>query len=182
MEDLLAHRITPTLTENLADLLGDTVDDRVTRFVWMRQVEVGANSAAGNRLMDRLEYLQRFDLPADLLDGVPAHRVIRLRRQGERYYADGMRDLPEDRRLAILAVCTLEWRSSLADVIVETHDRIVGRLYRASERLCNTRIADEKRSEEHTSELQSLMRNSYAVFCLKKKTRSTQLTNRIHTD
>src|SRR3546814_10874488 len=27
----------------------------------------------------------------------------------------------------------------------------------------------ELRSEEHTSELQSLMRNSYAVFCLKKK-------------
>src|SRR3546814_5608074 len=31
----------------------------------------------------------------------------------------------------------------------------------------------KKRSEEHTSELQSLMRISYAVFCLKKK-------NRIH--
>src|SRR3546814_6256013 len=30
--------------------------------------------------------------------------------------------------------------------------------------------ADEIRSEEHTSELQSLMRISYAVFCLKKKT------------
>src|SRR3546814_10491495 len=30
------------------------------------------------------------------------------------------------------------------------------------------RIADEARSEEHTSELQSLMRISYAVFCLKK--------------
>src|SRR3546814_7108971 len=28
---------------------------------------------------------------------------------------------------------------------------------------------DGSRSEEHTSELQSLMRNSYAVFCLKKK-------------
>src|SRR3546814_5064605 len=27
----------------------------------------------------------------------------------------------------------------------------------------------DDRSEEHTSELQSLMRNSYAVFCLKKK-------------
>src|SRR3546814_2035904 len=27
----------------------------------------------------------------------------------------------------------------------------------------------ERRSEEHTSELQSLMRSSYAVFCLKKK-------------
>src|SRR3546814_7512978 len=29
------------------------------------------------------------------------------------------------------------------------------------------------RSEEHTSELQSLMRHSYAVFCLKKKTKHT---------
>src|SRR3546814_3630255 len=28
----------------------------------------------------------------------------------------------------------------------------------------------DERSEEHTSELQSLMRSSYAVFCLKKKT------------
>ena len=150
IEDLIAHRITPTLSENLAHLLEDTVDGRVTRFVWLRQFEVGANSAAANRLMDRLEYLQRFDLPADLLDGVPAHRVTRLRRQGERYYADGMRDLPEDRRLAILAVCTLEWRSSLADVIVETHDRIVGRLYRVSERLCSTKIADEKAAVRDT--------------------------------
>src|SRR3546814_2211666 len=30
-------------------------------------------------------------------------------------------------------------------------------------------VAQRARSEEHTSELQSLMRNSYAVFCLKKK-------------
>src|SRR3546814_6907342 len=30
------------------------------------------------------------------------------------------------------------------------------------------------RSEEHTSELQSLMRNSYAVFCLKKKTNTNE--------
>src|SRR3546814_3773678 len=30
------------------------------------------------------------------------------------------------------------------------------------------------RSEEHTSELQSLMRNSYAVFCLKKKKETLQ--------
>src|SRR3546814_3113616 len=32
--------------------------------------------------------------------------------------------------------------------------------------------ATAKRSEEHTSELQSLMRHSYAVFCLKKKTKN----------
>src|SRR3546814_4802628 len=48
-------------------------------------------------------------------------------------------------------------------------DAIVGRgdhlhvLQRAREPI------DARRSEEHTSELQSLMRHSYAVFCLKKK-------------
>src|SRR3546814_6858418 len=35
------------------------------------------------------------------------------------------------------------------------------------------------RSEEHTSELQSLMRISYAVFCLKKKKKQTRITTRV---
>src|SRR3546814_2042665 len=38
--------------------------------------------------------------------------------------------------------------------------------------------ADPCRSEEHTSELQSLMRISYAVFCLKKKKPSTTIKSR----
>src|SRR3546814_4287755 len=37
-------------------------------------------------------------------------------------------------------------------------------------RILQASIASDNRSEEHTSELQSLMRISYAVFCLKKKT------------
>src|SRR3546814_6487957 len=35
------------------------------------------------------------------------------------------------------------------------------------------------RSEEHTSELQSLMRISYAVFCLKKKKKTQHITNQL---
>src|SRR3546814_3287040 len=35
------------------------------------------------------------------------------------------------------------------------------------------------RSEEHTSELQSLMRISYAVFCLKKKPKQTTRTHKV---
>src|SRR3546814_5760228 len=37
-------------------------------------------------------------------------------------------------------------------------------------RSCGTSVLFRRRSEEHTSELQSLMRISYAVFCLEKKT------------
>src|SRR3546814_10229381 len=48
---------------------------------------------------------------------------------------------------------------------VDTHvGRLAGRLG------LTTQTDPVKRSEEHTSELQSLMRISYAVFCLKKKT------------
>src|SRR3546814_4339066 len=42
------------------------------------------------------------------------------------------------------------------------------------------RNAAELRSEEHTSELQSLMRISYAVFCLKKKTHTAQQMMTVH--
>src|SRR3546814_2398827 len=38
----------------------------------------------------------------------------------------------------------------------------------------------QPRSEEHTSELQSLMRISYAVFCLKKKNKTIQKKQSIH--
>src|SRR3546814_5133654 len=40
---------------------------------------------------------------------------------------------------------------------------------RAYDRIREEPVRGRKRSEEHTSELQSLMRISYAVFCLKKK-------------
>src|SRR3546814_1342839 len=40
----------------------------------------------------------------------------------------------------------------------------------------------QRRSEEHTSELQSLMRISYAVFCLKKKNKKTNINSTNTTD
>src|SRR3546814_4407673 len=43
------------------------------------------------------------------------------------------------------------------------------------------RASSATRSEEHTSELQSLMRISYAVFCLKKKKKRNSRTNRRNT-
>src|SRR3546814_3733238 len=41
-------------------------------------------------------------------------------------------------------------------------------------RIVEEDVGIEDRSEEHTSELQSLMRSSYAVFCLKKKKHEEQ--------
>src|SRR3546814_1895127 len=51
----------------------------------------------------------------------------------------------------------------------------------AGRRLHPPLLPQARRSEEHTSELQSLMRISYAVFCLKKKNKKVKKkTNTIH--
>jgi len=132
-------------------LLSDTVSSRaLTRFVWLRGFESGATSNAINDLLDRLDWLRAVAVPTSVLEGVPLHRVARLRRQGERYFADGLRDLPEDRRLAILAVCALEWQAAIADVVIESHDRIVGKTWKAAERRADTTAGDHRASVAET--------------------------------
>ena len=146
IEARIAERVPPGLRRDLEHLLEETVDAGVTRFVWLRQFEPGSNSADANRLLDRREHLRRLDVPEGLFHDVPAHRITRLRRQGERYFADGLRELPDNRRLAILAVCAFEWEMFLADAVVETHDRIVGRTYREAARTCDAQLGNETAS------------------------------------
>src|SRR3546814_5698920 len=63
---------------------------------------------------------------------------------------------------------------SAAPVIV--HDTALAGQSAADKRAGLADWLKAKRSEEHTSELQSLMRISYAVFCLKKKNKKTHTT------
>src|SRR3546814_1078720 len=59
---------------------------------------------------------------------------------------------------------------------VRRRSRTVAAEYRRRVRPESVLRVAERRSEEHTSELQSLMRISYAVFCLKKKNITTTQT------
>lgn len=132
------------MRERLNTLLNEMFEGNVSRFVRLRQFEVGNNSAGASRLLDRLKFLQALDMSPEILADVPHHRVRRLRRQGERYFADGLRDITSDRRLAILAVCATEWAEAIADAVVETHDRIVDKTWRDAKKLCDTRITDAR--------------------------------------
>lgn len=146
----IADRLDDEMRRRLDALLTETADSSVTRFVWLRQFEVGQNSADMNRLLDRLEFLQGMAVDASILSGVQPHRIARLRRQGERYFAGDLRDISSDRRLAIVAVCALEWRSAIADAVVETHDRIVGKTWREAKRACDARADDAKAALKDT--------------------------------
>jgi hypothetical protein len=150
VEARIADRLDDAARNGLDALLTEDTGGSVTRFVWLRQFEVGQNSADMNRLLDRLEFLQRFGLNEMVLVGGPPHRIARLRRQGERHFVGDLRDISGDRRLAILAVCVLEWCSAIADAIVETHDRIVGKTWREAKSRCDARAEDAKAALKDT--------------------------------
>src|SRR3546814_10594068 len=70
-----------------------------------------------------------------------------------------------DRQLHLLPAKVRE----ALDRVVDRDDLLVSQLREMLVPGEREALRDEHRSEEHTSELQSLMRISYAVFCLKKK-------------
>src|SRR3546814_8263404 len=93
---------------------------------------------------------------------------------------DGPRPLPLH-----LATAMVGWTSSLAALPIARSGSPLWNppLRREGEALARDlaavppdRLAAAVRSEEHTTELQSLMRNSYAVFCLTKKKTKKYLT------
>ncbi len=146
----IGGRLDDAMRARLDALLTEDAGGSVTRFVWLRQFETGQNSADMNRLLDRLEYLRALALDRGILVDVPPHRVARLRRQGERYFAGDLRDISGNRRLAILAVCALEWRCAIADAVVETHDRIVGKTWREAKSRCDARMDDARSALKDT--------------------------------
>src|SRR3546814_8695325 len=99
-----------------------------------------------------------FDLCGDPEPGVPLDSPYHRRRM-EKVYNDalGRRGMTFAQEAAVFSVMACRGRAgtALGRAILE-------------------RFGPDHRSEEHTSELQSLMRISYAVFCLKKKKKQKQ--------
>src|SRR3546814_6024572 len=110
------------------------------------------------------------DWSADVCSVDLQGQVVRLLRRpddegdaGQGQSAGGQRAVEEGAGMNLLALASVLMLAAVPAVAQDAPGR--------------TPIA-EARSEEHTSELQSLMRISYAVFCLKKKTQKNLYQNR----
>src|SRR3546814_6227468 len=75
-----------------------------------------------------------------------------------------------------IALLSLEEKIDTSSAAGELIFHVFGAIAHFERRL----ISERTRSEEHTSELQSLIRISYAVFCLKKKKIKTNYTHHIN--
>ena len=135
IDDRIVARLDSRMRRRLNDLLGEADNGWQSFFLWLRGFDVGKNTADMNRLLDRVEFLKAIDLSPDILDDIPPHRIKILRRQGERYFTQGLQDISSNRRFAILATCVVEWAASIADTVIETHDRIVAKMWREAKKI-----------------------------------------------
>src|SRR3546814_9992307 len=87
-----------------------------------------------------------------------------------------------DGRLRMPAIVSPMFLISSPDLVVESSRAGVIGSFPAFNQRTSAGYEDwlKDRSEEHTSELQSLMRTSYAVFCLKKKIKHKLFDDHIH--
>src|SRR3546814_1022917 len=92
------------------------------------------------------------------------HLTLRVTAAGEPF------SQPYDNNNAYDFSADLDCRCGRAELLYHEH---IGYQHTARNPAQQARAQGDHRSEEHTSELQSLMRISYAVFCLKKKNITT---------
>src|SRR3546814_5364444 len=101
---------------------------------------------------------------------------------GEYAAALGRREEPLDRAAEALVAQRVDDVEHLFGVLLvgDQPAEMMQRLERTESRIGAVGVGERQRghvrSEEHTSELQSLMRNPYAVFCWKKKNSNNQTT------
>src|SRR3546814_4897102 len=94
--------------------------------------------------------------------------------RGNQHAGAEAEQLARDRQADAGAAAGYKRQLSVQSPAVRVH---CGLPFRVGRSIAPRPIEDAARSEEHTSELQSLMRISYAVFCLKKKKLKIQYTN-----
>src|SRR3546814_6126173 len=87
---------------------------------------------------------------------------------------DRMRAVPDDAVLDRPGLAPRMLEVQVAEIDAGAEQRTEGAFQPGRIEACGRQQAGLGRSEEHTSELQSLMRISYAAFCLTKKHKSLQ--------
>lgn len=142
--DRLYARLSGSVRKRLEALLTDRADGRVAKYIWLRKFEPGHNGPGMARLLERLAVIEKIGVPGDLTGGLAPRQIDKLAREGARLYADNLRRLPGPRRLAILAASIIRWRRDMIDAVLETQERILGKIMREARQACDEAIAAEK--------------------------------------
>src|SRR3546814_1270780 len=139
------------MRQRLETLVDEKVHDRQSRLSWLREPQPRVASASLAEILEKVALIRRTGISCVPVDPLHEPRMTQFAREGVRYTAQAFQQMRASRRRVILLAPLREMEATLTDAAIAM------------------------RSEEHPSELQSLMRSPYAVFCLKKK-KNTQTT------
>src|SRR3546814_64191 len=139
----------------------------------IEKARINAEKLGYNNVEFRLGDIEQMPASSDLADVIVSNCVLNLVPDKEAVFKEIFRVLKPAGHFSISDVVL---HGDLPDVLLKEAEMYAGCVSGAIQKdtyldlihasgFVNVTVQKEKRSEEHTSELQSLMRNSYAVFC-----------------
>lgn len=129
---ILYDGLTEDLRGRLQDLLANDPVLGQSRLTWLRGYPHSTSPASLNALLERLEYLRRLALPADLDQSIHHARLTKFAREGAVAPLSLLNDFGDRRRIATLAAQMMDLSITITDAAIAMFERLTGQLFSRS--------------------------------------------------
>ena len=168
----IAHRaLASGLSEahklDLDKLLDARDGTSVTVLAWARTPALSPAAVNLDRIAERIRFLRSLNLPATLMERIPAKVFDELAAEGMRMSAQHLRDLNPERRHAVLAATVLHLSRHLTDGAIDMFKKLMGVLTRRADNQATARITRSVR--EVQKQLRDVSRVCHAIIDAKEK-------------
>lgn len=127
-EQRLFEQLTQLLTvvqQQKLDELVSTQDGQCSRLTWLKQVSLRPSPKSFKALVERIQFIREFGLPAGIGQTIPPNRLLQLAREGGRYTNQKLRKFDQARRHAVLVAFLAHQLQELTDRALSMHDRLM---------------------------------------------------------
>lgn len=128
----LIEPLTELHQRRLDELLKVKPESAYTWLVWLRQSPVKPNSRYMLEHIERLKMVRSLALPEHLGRHIHQNYMVKLAREGGQMTPQNLEKFEPERRYATLVALVLECTATLTDELVDLHDRILMRIFRAA--------------------------------------------------
>lgn len=132
------HTLTANLTEGqiagLESLLTSCQDSPQSQLAWLRQPAGAATPRAFTGLVERLRLIRGLGLDPAQARTIHQNRLSQIAREGGQSTVQHLLDFERQRRLATLVAVALDLSATITDEAVEMFDKMLGSMFRKSER------------------------------------------------
>ncbi|WNV02976.1 Tn3 family transposase (plasmid) [Candidatus Methylospira mobilis] len=130
--EALSEPLSNVHRHRLDDLLKRRDNGKTTWLAWLRQSPAKPNSRHMLEHIERLKAWQALDLPAGIERLVHQNRLLKIAREGGQMTPADLAKFEPQRRYATLVALAIEGMATVTDEIIDLHDRIMGKLFRAA--------------------------------------------------